>query len=101
MLVFDESLKALPTRFRKFLIAVGLFGAGDFAHTMLILLAAQKLTPSLGAAKAASVATALYVLHNILYASFSMFTGWLADRFNKGKLLALGYFFAAFWSRWQ
>jgi len=92
---FGESLRALPPRFRKFLVAVGLFGAGDFAHTMLILLAAQKLTPTLGAAEAASVATGLYVLHNVLYATFSMVAGWLADRFNKGRLLAAGYFLAA------
>ena len=92
---FGESLRALPPRFRRFLVAVGLFGAGDFAHTMLILLAAQKLTPSLGAAKAASIATALYVLHNGLYAAFSMIAGWLADRFNKGGLLATGYLLAA------
>ncbi len=92
---FGESLRALPPRFRKFLVAVGLFGAGDFAHTMLILLAAQKLTPTLGAVKAASIATGLYVLHNVLYATFSMVAGWLADRFNKGLLLAAGYFLAA------
>ncbi len=88
-------MRALPPRFRKFLVAVGLFGTGDFAHTMLILLAAQKLTPTLGVTKAASIATALYVLHNILYATFSMVAGWLADRFNKGALLAAGYFLAA------
>lgn len=92
---FGESLRALPIRFREFLVAVGLFGAGDFAHTMLILFATEKLTPSLGAAKAVSIATGLYVVHNILYASFSMFAGWLADRFNKGRLLAAGYFVAA------
>lgn len=92
---FGESLRALPQRFRKFLVAVGLFGAGDFAHTMLILLATRKLTPDLGIARAASIATGLYVLHNVLYAAFSMVTGWLADRFDKGKLLAAGYFLAA------
>lgn len=92
---FGESLHALPVRFRKFLGAVGLFGAGDFAHTMLILLAAQKLTPTLGPAKAASAATALYILHNVLYAAFSMIAGWLADRFHKGRMLAAGYFLAA------
>src|SRR5207248_1596878 len=92
---FGESLRALPPRFRKFLVAVGLFGAGDFAHTMLILLATQKLTPTIGPAKAASIAVGLYVLHNVLYATFSMAAGWLADRFNKGRLLALGYFLAA------
>ena len=92
---FGESLRALPSRFRRLLIAVGLFGAGDFAHTMLILLATQKLAPQLGAGKAASIATGLYVLHNVFYASFSLVAGWLADRFNKGRVLALGYFLAA------
>lgn len=92
---FGESLRALPSRFRKFLVAVGLFGAGDFAHTMLILLATQKLTPTLGQAKAASIAVGLYVLHNVLYATFSMVAGWLADRFNKGRFLAAGYLLAA------
>jgi MFS family permease len=61
---FGERLRMLPPRFRKFLVAVGLFGAGDVAHTLLILLATQKLTPELGAAKAASIAVAFYVLHN-------------------------------------
>lgn len=91
---FGESLRALPARFRRFLVAVGLFGMGDFAHTMLILLAMQKLTPLLGAAKAASLAVGLYVLHNVLYAGFSMLAGWLADRFDKGRLLAGSYFAA-------
>jgi MFS family permease len=71
-----------------------LFGAGDFAHTMLILLATQKLAPTFGAARAASVATGLYLLHNIFYSAFSMVAGWLADHFNKGRFLALGYFLA-------
>ena len=92
---FGASLRTLPPRFRKFLVAVGLFGAGDFAHTLLILLATQKLTPTLGAAGAAGVATGLYVLHNICYAGFAVVAGWLADRFHKGRLLALGYFLAA------
>lgn len=43
---FGERLQMLPPRFRQFLVAVGLFGAGDFAHTLLILLATQKLTPA-------------------------------------------------------
>ena len=88
---FGERLRALPVPFRKFLVAVSLFGAGDFAHSMLILLAAQKLAPSLGAARAASIAVGLYVLHNIFYASFAMIAGWLADRVRKNLLLASGY----------
>ncbi len=92
---FGERLRLLPKAYRRFLVAVGLFGAGDFAHTLLILLATQKLTPSLGAGKAASVAVGLYVLHNVFYAAFSVVAGWLADRFNKHHVLAGGYFLAA------
>ncbi|MCX6967567.1 MAG: MFS transporter, partial [Verrucomicrobia bacterium] len=40
---FGEKLRALPGGYRRFLAAVGLFGAGDFAHTLLILLATQRL----------------------------------------------------------
>ena len=53
---FRGGFKRLPPRFRRFFVAVGLFGAGDFAHTLLILLAVQELTPVLGAVRAASVA---------------------------------------------
>jgi MFS family permease len=92
---FGERLRQLPKAYRRFLAAVGLFGAGDFAHTLLILLATQKLAPALGGAKAASAAVGLYVLHNVFYASFSLVAGWLADRFNKRYVLATGYFLAA------
>jgi MFS family permease len=88
-------LRALPPQFRKFLVAVGCFGAGDFAHSMLILLAAQKLAPAWGPARAAGAATGLYVLHNLLYCGFAFVAGWLADRFHKGWLLAASFFLAA------
>ena len=45
---FSKRLRLLPRPYRKFLVAVGIFGAGDFAPTLLILLATQKLTPTLG-----------------------------------------------------
>jgi MFS family permease len=92
---FGARLGALPKAYRKFLLAVGLFGAGDFAHTMLILLATQKLTPVYGAGKAATIAVSLYVLHNVLYAGFAFVAGWLADRYDKRTLLAGGYGLAA------
>jgi MFS family permease len=92
---FGERLRALPPRFRRFLAAVGLFGLGDFAHTLLILLATQQLTPTWGAARAASVAVGLYVLHNVCYAGFALVAGWLADRFPKSRVLAAGYALAA------
>ena len=92
---FGDRMRALPPRFRTFLVAVGLFGAGDFAHTLLILLATQKLAPVLGATKAASVAVGLYVAHNVCYAGFALVAGWLADRFPKPRVLAAGYALAA------
>ena len=92
---FGESLRALPASFRRLLVAVGLFGAGDFAHTLLILLAVQSLAPALGAPEAAVIAAALYVLHNVLYAGCSFLAGWFADRLDKRRLLAGGYFTAA------
>lgn len=91
---FGERLRALPVAYRKFLTGVALFGAGDFAHTMLILFATQKLAPSLGVKRAASIAVSLYVLHNVFYAGFSMVAGWLADRMPKNLLLAGGYVLA-------
>ncbi len=92
---FGERLRLLPPPFRKFLVAVGLFGAGDFAHTLLILLATQKLTPEFGATKAASFAVGFYVLHNVFYAGFAFIAGWLADRLPKHLVLATGYALAA------
>jgi MFS family permease len=92
---FGERLRSLPAAYRRFVFAVGLFGLGAFAHTLLILLATQRLTPSLGASKAASAAVGLYILHNILYASFAFLGGWLGDRLPKKWLLCSGYVLAA------
>jgi len=92
---FGDRLRSLPKPYRKFLIAVGLFGSGDFAHSMLILLATQKLAPALGTAKAASFAVGFYVAHNVFYASFAPIAGWLADHFKKPLVLSAGYMLAA------
>jgi MFS family permease len=92
---FVGRLATLPKRFRRFLVGVGLFGAGDFAHTMLILLAIEKLSPSVAESTAVAVAVSLYVLHNVLYAAFAFLAGVLADRSDKHRLLAIGYGLAA------
>ena len=92
---FGERLRLMPKPYRKFLVAVGLFGAGDFAPTLLILLATQKLTPEFGAARAASIAVGFYIMRNVFYAAFAPVSGWLADRFKKHLVLAFGYSLAA------
>jgi MFS family permease len=81
----------LPSRFRKFLAAVGLFGAGDFSPTMLVLAAATLLRPTHGAVRAAQIAALLYVVRNIVYAGASFPIGALADRRAKAPLLSGGY----------
>ncbi|MDZ7359262.1 MAG: MFS transporter [candidate division KSB1 bacterium] len=91
---FAASLRGLPSSFRRFLVAVALFGIGDFAHTLLILRATQILVETHEAAKAAQLAMSLYVIHNVIYAAASLPVGALGDRWGKGRLLTLGYFAA-------
>jgi MFS family permease len=88
---FWTKMKALPPVFRRFLGAVFLFGMGDFARTLLILLAAERLAPTMGAVKATAFAMALYVGHNIVYAAASYPVGRLADVIAPRKLLVVGY----------
>jgi MFS family permease len=88
---FLASLRGLPKTFTRFLYGVGLFGAGDFAHSLMILYAVTALTPRFGAARAATISVGLYALHNIVYAGISYPIGVLADRMNKRVLLAFAY----------
>ncbi|HXE74046.1 MAG TPA: MFS transporter [Candidatus Xenobia bacterium] len=92
---FWSGLRNLPPSFRRFLLAVGIFGLGDFAHTLLILYATKALTPQLGATAAASLAVGLYLLHNVFYAAFAYIGGWLGDHFPRRRVLAAGYGLAA------
>jgi MFS family permease len=89
---FVMGLRALPGYFRRFLLGVGIFGAGDFSHTLLILYATRMLAPTHGMAWAASVAVGLYTLHNVFYAGSAYVSGWLSDHVTHRKaVLAGGY----------
>jgi MFS family permease len=77
--------------FWRFVGAVGVFGLGNFAHTLLILRAVSLLTPHYGAVVAGRYGIALYILHNVLYAAVSYPAGALGDRVNKKTLLSAGY----------
>jgi MFS family permease len=89
---FVTGLRALPVPFRRFLVGVGVFGAGDFSHTMLILYASRALAPVRGPVSAASLAVALYTLHNVFYASSAYLSGWISDHIPRRKfVLAAGY----------
>ena len=87
---FLAGLRELPGSFRWFLASVGVFGLGDFSHTLLILYATQRLTPTLGAAAASSIAVGLYVIRNIFYAAFAYAGGWLGDHVTRRKLVLAG-----------
>ena len=89
---FLLGLKALPIPFRRLLLGVGIFGAGDFSHSLLILYASRMLAPVHGMARAASIAVGLYVLHNVFYAGSAYLSGWLSDHVPSRKaILAAGY----------
>jgi MFS family permease len=89
---FLLGLRALPAEFRRFLLAVGIFGAGDFSHTLLILYATKMLAAEYGMARAASMAVVLYTLHNVFYAGSAYVSGWLSDHIPHRRIvLAAGY----------
>ncbi len=92
---FWKSMKELPLNFKLFIFSVGIFGLGNFAHTLLILRATEILTPVYGKVAAISTAVGLYTLHNILYAGFAYPAGILSEKFGKRTMLGLGYFLFA------
>jgi MFS family permease len=89
---FWVGLRAFPAIYRRFLFGVGIFGSGDFSHSLLILYATRMLAPSQGMARAASFAVVLYTLHNVLYAGSAYVSGWISDHVRHRKfILASGY----------
>ena len=87
---FLHGLRTLPAAFQRFLLGVGVFGAGDFSHTLLILYATKMLSPRHGMARAASIAVMLYTLHNVFYAGSAYLSGWLSDHVPHRKVILAG-----------
>jgi len=94
-LKFFSSLSGLPGRFKRYLGSVGLFGIGDFSHSLLILAATTLLTASLGVVKAAQVAGLLYVWRNVVQVAMSYPVGIVADRVGHLPVLTVGYVLGA------
>lgn len=94
-LKFFSSLRGLPTRFMRYLGAVGLFGVGDFSHSLLILAATTLLTASMGVVQAAQVAGLLYVWRNVVQVAVSYPVGVVADRVGHLPILIAGYVLGA------
>jgi MFS family permease len=95
------SVAALPTGYRRFLIGVGLFGVGDFAHTLLILAAIDALAPAGEAAaeyrlwQGAVLGILLYAWRNFCQAIAAFPAGWLGDRLGHVRVLVGGYLVGA------
>jgi MFS family permease len=87
---FWTGLKELPGSFSEFLLSVGIFGSGDFSHTLLILYATRMLTPVQGTARAANIAIGLYTLHNVFYAGSAYVSGWISDHVPRRKIVLAG-----------
>ena len=110
---FWTTIRSLPKPYIRFLTGVGLFGMGDFAHTLMILAATQLLAPTHTLTRAAEIAALLYVVHNIVYAGASYPIGALSDKIGRRGLLAFGYVTGALtaaglalaffknWSSWE
>jgi MFS family permease len=93
---FLMGVRDLPAPFKRFLLGAGVFGAGDFSHSLLILYASRMLAPEIGLARAASIAVVLYTVHNVFSAGSAYASGWLSDHVPQRKVvLAAGYFLAA------
>ena len=90
-LTFLRSVRDLPKSFKRYLAAVGLFAAGDFSHSLLILAATQLLTPAVGVSEAARIAGLLYVGRNLVQVFASYPVGAAADRFGHSVTLVCGY----------
>lgn len=86
-----SSLSRLPSRFRRYLAAVGIFGIGDFSHSLLILAATTLLTGRLGVIGAAQAAGLLYVWRNVVQVLVSYPVGAAADRTGHLPVLTTGY----------
>jgi MFS family permease len=84
-------LAGLPRDFKRYLLGAGIFGVGNFSATLLVLVALRAFTPYVGAGKATVIATALYLLHNVLNASFAYPAATLSERIGAGRLLLLAF----------
>ena len=88
---FMGAVRAMPKEYRKFLLAVGIFGMADFAPTLMILRATTVLGPNIGLLKAMKLAALLYTLRNVVYLAASYPIGALSHRFPRPRYLAVGY----------
>ena len=89
------SLAGTGAPFRRYLGGILLFGCGDFSRTLLILYAIQHVSGSLFSLTGASLAIALYVVHNAVSALVAFPLGAIGDRVGHKAVIVSGYALAA------
>lgn len=92
---FFGNVRETGTPFHRYLVAILVFGSGDFSRTLLILYATQHLTGGFFSWEAGTLAIALYVLHNGVSSLAAFPLGALTDRIGRRPVLIAGYLFAA------
>lgn len=92
------SVAAMPPDYRQFLIGVGLFGMGDFSHTLLILFATSQmargtydLPPGAALPDHWVWGILFYAWRNFVQAVAAFPAGVLGDRFGHRLMLTVGY----------
>jgi MFS family permease len=81
--------------FRRYLVGILIFGCGDFSRTMLILYVTEHVDGTVFAWTGATLAIALYVVHNAVSALSAFPIGALTDRIGRRSVIRGGYVFAA------
>jgi len=84
-------IRGLPGRFRRYLVAVLLFGLGNFSFSFFILAGNLLLSPKFGNVGASQYVVLLYAMTNAVYALASLPIGILSDKIGKRGILTVGY----------
>ncbi len=84
--MFVKSIE-LGLRLRKYLIAISFIGLSHVSYMFFLLKASQI---------SVEFSIVLYLLYNIVYATFSYPIGVLADKYGRERMLSLAYLFFSF-----
>ncbi len=88
---FKINLNLLPGNFRRFLVIACIFALGNFTYMFFILKTLFLFSGELTIV----MPILLYAWFNVVYATFSIPVGMLADKIGKKKVLVAGYFLFA------
>lgn len=92
---FRGHIQETSAAFRRYLAGIFVFGCGDFSRTLLIFYVTEHAQGTVFQWGGATLAIALYVLHNAVSAAAAFPVGVLSDRVGRRHVVIGGYLFAA------